>query len=155
MVKKPQQSRKVRKNRPKKQPKQRPELWQQTKPFIVVFVVAMVVMRVILIAWFGFVMALDKFGGMDWLLLVVVSIVAGVVQSKKQFVTYARAITYGAILGFCGGLIIACFDALLYRNFWAVMNIWRKPLLFAVLAAAVTVLSTTFKQPGAGLKPRK
>lgn len=125
------------------------------KPFVVVSLVAMLGMRLIVLAVYGYDVALEVFGWLDWLFLVVASVACAWWWGKAMHMSLLVHGLYGLLFGCVIGLIVALFDAVLYRTEWVVMNVWKKPLLFALVASAVIVCVATFAQASSGQNTRK
>ena len=119
--------------------------WSLVKSKVILGLLLMVVVKLVIIIRFGWMVALDRSGGYDWLIAVFIFILLGCKLSKqKSFKNWQVSLT-GAVAGISLGLLIALVDLALFRNMFALKNIILKPLIFMVIGMAIVVITFLFK----------
>lgn len=89
---------------------------------------------------YNWLMAMDRSGGYDWILGIVIYMSLGLVLSKKPNLSFKKIAAIGGWSGLYLGFLSAFLDLLFFHNLWTLFNMFRKPILFAAIGFAVTTI---------------
>lgn len=128
-------------------------IWQKIQREVLGGAVLVVLIKAIMIWRYGMVATLNLAGGYDYVVAVIMGGLIGNKISKNKKPTAKQAVFYGGMSGIYFGIIVAVIDAVLYRNTWAVWNLLKRPILFAILmGAAATIVFTIRYRNGVASK---